>query len=748
MHSVVKAPFAPGGGLGLDVLLKAAVAEPHKIDSALVALARLKPGSAAQWLLDEEEQARSALTRSQLSAVLDQLATSALSDVGLRQSLLQLACAYSDAIPAPAAARLVSASIAEAPKADALLETLLRREPSSPEILRIAADQAIQRNDASAAHALLTRLGRADPRLSTVTHVSRSRAALPKLDLPPVRAAFLSTYTVDPLLPYVDLECAELGLAPDFYVSPFNSWAQDVINPASTLYLFKPDVVFLALAIDDLVPELGSCPSSSRLEELGRQALERVVQTASRYAERTNALVVVHNFFSAYRDPLGIARTGNFLPRSAWIADLNARLAAALTSRERVHVLDVQDVLLHRADGPLENSKMRHLASMRLGDRMLGEIARTSAGYIAALTGLTRKCIVLDLDNTLWGGVVGEKGPHGITLANTSPGSEYREFQLFLQSLSERGILLAINSKNNPDDAIEALRNNEWMVLREDAFSAIVMNWSPKPENIRQIASELNIGLDSLIFVDDNPHERELMRQTLPEVLTVDLPTDPALYRSALEMLPQLQVLGVTQEDRQRVGLYRSGKQRDAIKANAATIEEYLHSLDIAVRIEPASDKSLPRIHQLFQRTNQFNLTTRRHDVETLRRASRGEDERLYALSAKDRFGDHGLVAVALVRAEDSYWCIDSFLMSCRVIGYGVETALLSSIASEALENGCRRLFGEFISTPKNKPARDFYEKHGFACYDEADGAIRWELDLQERPVAQPEWIAVKEERR
>lgn len=744
MSSIAKMPAGSYGKL--DDLLQHAASQCRQTERALLALARLDPAAAAEWLLDAEPQLRDALRPAQLAEALAETLHSGLADPAAQPVLLQLGQRYSDLVPVAPLDRLLASTLPQ-PAAQSLLEALLKRDPRSPELLRLAAKAAAERSDTAAAHTYLTRLGRADPRLATLTHVARSRAALPKLEQPQVRLAFLGSYTIDPLLPFIELECAELGLAPVTYIAPFNSWAQESLNPASKLYSFAPEIVFFALALDDLVPELSGCPNAERLQALGEQALQRVLEVVEQAAAQSDALIVVHSFFSAYRDPLGIARTGEHIHRSAWIAELNRRLHDALQPQQRVRVLDVQDALLRRADGALENPKMRHFASMRLGERALSEIARLSAGYVAAHKGLTRKCVVLDLDNTLWGGVVGEEGPHGIKLGNTSPGSEFLELQRYLQSLSERGVLLAINSKNNPDDAREALVHNEWMLLREDAFSAVVMNWSPKPDNMRQIARELNIGLDALIFIDDNPNERELMRQALPEVLTPELPADPALYRAVLETLPQLQMLGVTQEDRKRVELYRSGKQREASRAQATNLEDYLRSLDIQAVVAQASDKTLPRIHQLFQRTNQFNVTTRRYELETLRTLAETGEGRLYGLSARDRFGDHGLVAVALVRLQRDVWRIDSFLMSCRVIGYGIESALLALIARDAERAGAARLLGEFIPTAKNKPAEDIYRKHGFAPAGEDAGISLWELDLRTGGIASPAWVSITEEK-
>jgi FkbH-like protein len=371
-------------------------------------------------------------------------------------------------------------------------------------------------------------------------------------------------------------------------------------------------------------------------------------------------------------------------------------------------------------------------------------MARRYAGYIAPLKGLTRKCVVVDLDNTLWGGVVGEDGPRGIHLGDTAPGVEYQDFQRYLAALSARGVLLAVNSKNNPEDALEVIRSHEGMVLREAAFSAVRVNWRPKPENMVSIAEELSLGLDALVFLDDSPEERALMRDSLPQVLTPEMPTDPALYRQTVEALPQLQSLVVTETDLTRVEQYRARRQREQARDGATSVEEFLHSLEITLQIAPADDSTLARVHQLFQRTNQFNLTTRRHGLEQLTAWARDPGWRLYTVRSRDRFGDHGLVAVALVRLDPATWVIDSFVMSCRVISYGVETALLATVCEAATSAGAGTVIGEFVETRKNLPARDFYARHGFAADGSADGVTRWTLALPGGAVQRPAWVALE----
>ena len=409
----------------------------------------------------------------------------------------------------------------------------------------------------------------------------------------------------------------------------------------------------------------------------------------------------------------------------------------------RCYLLDLQDLLVRRGGGRAEQPKMRHLAAMRLGDQVLPELARQYASYLVPLKGLTRKVVVVDLDNTLWGGVIGEDGMTGIRLGSTAPGSEFVEFQRYLLSLSERGFLLAACSKNNADDALEAIRTHESMVLREANFSAMRINWEPKPKNLQAIAEELNVGVDSFIFVDDNPDERELMRQLLPQVLTVEMPRDPALYRSTLEALPQLQTLQVTDEDRARVATYRANREREGALVQATSIDDYLHSLGITVRLGPAQPAMLGRIQQLFSRTNQFNLTTRRYDLPQVTAASQDPAQRLYALNAADRFGDHGLVAIALVHAGSTEWVIDSLLMSCRVIGYGIETTLLARIAADARAAGATQLAGEIIATKKNAPARDFYARHHFTADQPEAPTALWRRSLADGGVVAPAWVTV-----
>lgn len=628
--------------------------------------------------------------------------------------------------------------------ANRLVDTALEREPRHVGLVRDRADRVIRSGEIGA-HVWLSRLGRLDRSAATALRVYRSRSKLPRPEGRELRAALLSSFTIDSVVPHLDLEMRDLGVVPEIWVAPFGTWEREVLDPQSALRRFAPEIVFLSVSIDDLAPELAGAVDAAGLGRAGERAIERLLGAARSLASWSDAPLIVHSFYSVHRDPIGNLEGRAGLSRTRWIAELNASIADALAEIPRAFVLNVGDLLARRAGGTMDNPKMRHWASMRLAENVSIEVAQAYARYTAPLVGRTRKVVVLDLDNTLWGGVVGEDGPHGIKLAATGPGSEFQEFQRYLLALTEQGVLLAINSKNNPADAWEVIRSHSDMILREEHFSCARINWQPKPENLKEIAKELDLGLDSLIFVDDNPNERERVRQFLPQVLVPELPADPALYRRTIEALPELQRLEATEEDKNRVALYREKRERENARASVATVDEYLHTLQIALEIAPADGTVLPRVHQLFHRTNQFNSTTRRYDAGDLERIVKDPCARLYTLRARDRFGDHGLVAVALARTADEAdaWRIDSFLMSCRVIGYGIETALLAIISEDAIANGATRLIGEFIPTPKNTPVADLFSRHAFDPSGSDGNSQLFERCLSDGKIDRPAWLTM-----
>jgi FkbH-like protein len=711
----------------------------------LAALALAAPEACLRVLCEPPRGFETALPAHELShAISSALGGFAGSAPARRAYAVRLVERYGDRITASAATDVVAAFGTLVPGDDALLAGVVHRFPGAPAVLRVAVALARARGDATALDDALTQLGLADRTTATAAFVQRLRPARTSQDRATIRAALLSSFTIDALVPHVDLAFRALHLEPELYVAPFNSWMRDIVDDSSGLRRFAPDIVFLSVSLDDLMPQLSRRISSEEREAGGAIALERVLAAARHFVSwSAGKPLVVHSFTSAFASPDGVADGREGPSRTQWLAQLNATLADELRALPGCYPLDLSVALAAAGAVAGDNPKLRHLAAMRLPPSALPGIADAYARYVAPLRGLTRKCVVLDLDDTLWGGVVGEDGAAGLRLGPTSPGSEFVEFQEYLRSLTQRGILLAINSKNNPDDALGVLRTHAAMVLREGDFSAVRINWDSKPENMRAIAAELNIGLDSLVFIDDNPDERERMRQLLPEVLTVELPRDPALYRATLERLPQLQTLAVTADDRARVENYHTLRLREQAKSTAPSVEQYLASLGLHVRIAAAQPADAGRIVQLFAKTNQFNTTTKRYDASDVARFIADPGIALWVVSSRDRFGEHGLIALTVVRTESPLWTIDSFLMSCRVIGYGIESVLLAFVAERARENGAASLAASFVPTSKNAPARELFAKHGFTQSAQAGAGAppSWEFSLT-RPLEFPAWIA------
>jgi FkbH-like protein len=627
-------------------------------------------------------------------------------------------------------------------RAEETLRELLKRDPADAEAVRLLYRLLREGGRAAEAHAALDRLVALDPTSATATFAHRERAKLGEAGGRPVRIALLSSYVLDPLVPFLDVECRRAGLAPAFHVGPFNQYTQEALNPGSGLYAFAPEVIFVGLDLEDLFPAVRGVPSAEDLARGREEIRERVTALVRELRARCSALVVVHELAPTGRSPHGILdnRRGDGL--ATWVEDVNRDLARELAAQSHAFLLPLREVQ-RRAGERGQGRKRWYMARMRHGDATLAELARASMRYVKPLKGLTRKCVVVDLDNTLWGGVVGEVGPDGIQLGPTAPGVEYVELQEALLNLTRRGVLLAACSKNNLDDVLPVLREHRAMVLREEHFAAMRINWRNKAENLAEIATELNIGLDALVFLDDNPVERELIRQVLPEVLTVELPRDASLYRETLEELADFELLALTREDELRVSQYQANRRRQALEQSSGSLDEYLRSLEIRAEIGRAAGHHVPRLVQMFNKTNQFNTTTRRYQAPDVEGFLASPAHRVYVLDVADRFGDHGLVGTAVVREDGEAWVIDNVLLSCRAMGLSVETTLLRQIADAARARGVARLVGEFAPTAKNAPCADFYSRHGFRREGDGAGAQAWVLDPRAVRIEDPAWIAV-----
>ena len=392
----------------------------------------------------------------------------------------------------------------------------------------------------------------------------------------------------------------------------------------------------------------------------------------------------------------------------------------------------------------LYSNKRWYLGGLRFSTAGEKLIARELERILDAQLVARKKCLLLDLDNTLWGGVIGEDGVEGIQLSETGEGARYRDFQLRIRELGKMGVILGIVSKNNEADAFEVFERHEHMVLRKDDFAAMKINWSAKAQNIAEIAQDLDIGMDSIVFIDDNPVEREAIRTALPEVTVPEFPADTCELASFLERVYKecFFTLESTEEDRKRTEAYLANAKRAAERTAAPSIEEFLAGLRTKIFLTRARDEDLPRAAQLTQKTNQFNLTTRRYTEQELRALQTTPGADVFIASVADKYGDNGKVFVSIVRREAPDTAeLDTFLMSCRVVGRFIEDQILDQLVKELRADGLSRLRVQFIPTRKNAPARAFVERlrGGRLVSDEESGAQTWEFDIAKAsPVTKP----------
>ena len=607
-------------------------------------------------------------------------------------------------------------------------------------------DALIASGQGQAAARYLGELWRRDQSLGAASFVvSRFEALRDRVALVPFRVAILrSCCTLEPVVPLLQAQAFIYGLDLAVYLGGFNAYRDEALDYESPLHRFKPDAVILAAEVYDLAPELWW--GSSNLQAGEREAVvRRTVATfsdlVSAFRHHSSAALVIHNAEHPLFPSSGILEPQNGNGQSGAIAAVNQGLQGLAAKHHGVYLLDY-DGLISR-HGRLRWRDWQKWWGQRLpvAGALLKHLAEEWFRFLIALAGKTAKVAVVDLDGTLWGGIIGEDGLSGIQVGSEYPGAAYLELQRALLDFYHRGILLAICSKNNLQDVMEVLEGHPGMLLRPNHFSAIRINWNDKAQGLREIASELNVGMDALAYLDDNPAERERIREALPEVTVVELPPDPAEYARAVRECPVFERLRLSDEDLQRSRYYSDQRQRAELQQDLSSLEEFYRSLRQQVEISRVQPSTLARVAQLTQKTNQFNLTTRRYTEEQVARMTTLPGWEVYSLRARDRFGDSGLVGVAITRNQDGTCEIDSLLLSCRVIGRTIETAFLAFLLSRARELCALEVCGWFFPTAKNLPARNFYRQHGFHQVNETEEGSLWVLDVQNASVRCPDWI-------
>ena len=539
--------------------------------------------------------------------------------------------------------------------------------------------------------------------------------APPGMATKPVRLAVLGSSTLTHLLPAIRVAALRRGIWLAAYEADYGQYLQELSNPNSGLHNFKPTTILFAFDTPHLLRGIDPAANTAQADSFFADVTAHLSECWRLARDAFRCPILQQTLLQVFPPLLGNNEYRLPGSRHRMAARLNTALRE-LADSDNIDLLAIDtraaaDGLAHWHDPTLWHHAKQEIspaAAPLYGDLL--------ARLLAAQQGQSRKCLVLDLDNTLWGGVIGDDGLDGIVLGNGSAlGEAFSAFQSYAADLAKRGIILAVCSKNDEINALAPFSEHPEMVLKRTDIACFIANWTDKATNIRAIAQQLNIGLDSLVFVDDNPFERNLIRQELPMVAVPEIPEDPALYAACIADAGYFESLAITSEDRDRAGRYQANIAREALATTATDLPSYLRGLDMRLHWRRFDKIGLQRSVQLINKTNQFNLTTRRYTEEDVRAVM--DDPRAFGLQFRlfDRFGDNGIIAIVIGRLiQDTDLLLDTWLMSCRVLGRQVEEATLSVIAEQARGLGAQRLIGEYRPSAKNAMVKNHYEKLGF----------------------------------
>jgi FkbH-like protein len=575
-------------------------------------------------------------------------------------------------------------------------------------------------------------------RLAKVIQKSRAGQAPDEARLHPLvpfRLAVLSNSTMDLAVPAMIASAARHGIALEVLLPAYDQVAQEALNPESMINRSKPDAVLLALDYRALPLKLSFANSEAAASTLqGATGYLRALRTG---LDASNAVCIVQTFAPPVETIFGSIDRAMAGTHRSLIDGINRELAERVLASNDV-LLDIAGLAETVGLADWHDTHLWNMGKFAFSATMIPLYAEHVARTIAAIRGKARKVLILDLDNTVWGGVIGDDGLDGIRIAQgDAEGEAHREVQRLALNLRERGVLLAVSSKNTDEVAREPFQKHPEMLLRLEHFAVFQANWNDKATNIEAIAQELSLGLDSLVFLDDNPVERGLVRRLLPQVAVPELPEQAALYARTLAAAGYFDAIAVSGEDFKRALLYQDNAKRAELKQQVGGVDAYLESLDMTITFQPFDEVGRTRIVQLINKSNQYNLTTRRYTDREV--ADAEHDPRVFTMQVRltDIFGDNGMISVVICRPEGhDEWNVDTWLMSCRVLGRRVEHAVLGELLQHARAAGIRTLSGEYRPTDRNKLVVDHYARLGFTrVSDDAAGLTRWELSVDAAPL-------------
>lgn len=535
-------------------------------------------------------------------------------------------------------------------------------------------------------------------------------------------------------------ECKKHGINVLIYNAPYQQFNQETMDKDSKFYSSRPDLTFLLLDGRSLYPHWFRFMNLAEKNDTDREnQVENVMDTfrslIQTIHDNSRTKIIINNFKVPYHTPNGVLDNRSDMGLKRMINMLNLKLENFAATTDYAYVFDYDGFCSYIGHIKAEDSKMYYLTKSPLSYPATKLIAQEYMRYILPFMSMNKKCLVLDLDNTLWGGVAGEDGISGVSLDLSGPGRSYYDFQEKILNLYHKGIILAVNSKNNQEDAFDIMEKHPHMLLRKNIFSCLKINWKDKATNMKEIAAELNIGLDSLVFFDDNPVERDYVKKVLPQVTVIDVPKDSGKYCEALNNIAEFETLEITDEDKKRNEMYEQNRKRIQSQQSFHSIQEYLKNLETRVTVLKSDNFNIPRISQLTLKTNQFNMTTKRYQVSDINGLLEAGDHMVYCCSVTDRFGDNGITGCCIIRLEGAVAYIDTFLLSCRVLGRNVEYAFLATMVKLLKDKNIKRIFAEYLPTEKSRANCDFYSKAGFPIVVSDDSRTVFELKEDEMPV-------------
>ncbi len=539
-----------------------------------------------------------------------------------------------------------------------------------------------------------------------------------------VRVALMSSFTIRPLNLLLTLEGAREDLILDVYFSEGRQSVQETIDPRSLFCKFDPEIVFYFLELNSFFPNSSNMELGDKENQI---VIDKILELYHQFSINSKGLFIFSNFILPIDFPFSAFQN----KKEKWFIRLNQDLNEKLLSFNNAYTFNLEELAQFFGKSRLSNPLLKYSSDILFDHVFMSFLSKKMLSVVKSVKSNPKKCIVLDCDNTLWGGVIGEVGLEGIDLSSQGQGSEFYTFQTQLKAISERGILLGINSKNNLNDVMEVLEKHPHMILKKEDFACIRCNWKNKSENMVSIAEELNIGLDSIVFIDDDPSQRKLIQDTLPSVKVLDLPKNPAHYPEFLQRNNDFESIKPTFEDLNRAKFYQAKKQRNDLATQNKSFTSFVQSLNTVLTIGSPRQKDIPRLSQLTLRTNQFNFTTKRYTEADITAMIQSSNSKIFYLKSKDIFGDDGTVGMAIINPKsEEIYVIDSFLLSCRVLGRFIEETFLRAIIKRLHEESVKIIQANFIPTTKNIQIPDFLSRIGFKLKTESGKERVYEMDL------------------